>query len=217
MNKIIINIFNINEDLDNSSNLLIINNKKQLYLFLSMADIDYIKIIDENLNILKTSDYVDVTPSVLNLDINSKKNINALIRQIKKTESDIIYLSEQKIANILKDTFKNVAIDYPLDLISDIDFNTDDIIKLLNIKLNEHDKTLLERLQTYIKVSCELRNIKIFIFFDLYSFLEEHELKSLINECKYYDIKIINVEYYDVENSVFDKKRIIDNDLCVIE
>lgn len=182
-----------------------------------MIDTEYIKIIDENLNILKTSDFVDVTPSILNLDINSKKNINALIRQIKKMESETICLGEQKIINILKDTFKKVAVDYPLDLISNIDFNTDDFLKLLNIKLNEQDKTLLERLQTYIKVSCELRNIKIFIFFNLYSFLEEHELKALINECKYYDIKIINVEYYDVENSIFDKKRIIDNDLCVIE
>lgn len=33
MNKIIINIFNINEDLDNSSYLLIISNKKNYIFF----------------------------------------------------------------------------------------------------------------------------------------------------------------------------------------
>ena len=95
MKKLAINALNICDDISNiDSYLLVIKNKKILYKILSNSDLQYensyIQILDENYKELKLSDYVDFISSIINLDSNSKKNLNVLIRRIKKEEIDII-------------------------------------------------------------------------------------------------------------------------------
>ena len=95
MKKLAINALNICDDISNiDSYLLVIKNKKILYKILSNSDLQYensyIQILDENYKELKLSDYVDFISSIINLDSNSKKNLNVLIRRIKKEE--IAYL-----------------------------------------------------------------------------------------------------------------------------
>jgi len=89
MKKLAINALNICDDISNiDSYLLVIKNKKILYKILSYSDLQYensyIQILDENYKELKLSDYVDFISSIINLDSNSKKNLNVLIRRIKK-------------------------------------------------------------------------------------------------------------------------------------
>ena len=95
MKKLAINALNICDDISNiDSYLLVIKNKKILYKILSNSDLQYedsyIQILDENYKELKLSDYVDFISSIINLDSNSKKNLNVLIRRIKKEEIEIL-------------------------------------------------------------------------------------------------------------------------------
>ena len=97
MKKLAINALNICDDISNiDSYLLVIKNKKILYKILSNSDLQYensyIQILDENYKELKLSDYVDFISSIINLDSNSKKNLNVLIRRIKKEEIEILRL-----------------------------------------------------------------------------------------------------------------------------
>ena len=98
MKKLAINALNICDDISNiDSYLLVIKNKKILYKILSNSDLQYensyIQILDENYKELKLSDYVDFISSIINLDSNSKKNLNVLIRRIKKLLERIISLA----------------------------------------------------------------------------------------------------------------------------
>ena len=78
----------IQNEKDICHQLLIIENKKMLYSFLKdMASggiyKEYFEIYDENNKKLKNGDYLDFILSLLYLDINNKKNINALIKFLK--------------------------------------------------------------------------------------------------------------------------------------
>ena len=102
MKKLAINALNICDDISNiDSYLLVIKNKKILYKILSNSDLQYensyIQILDENYKELKLSDYVDFISSIINLDSNSKKNLNVLIRRIKKEEIEILRSTSEKI------------------------------------------------------------------------------------------------------------------------
>ena len=95
-------LLEIKDDLSNvDSYLLVIKNRKILYKLLSNADLQYedsyIQILDENYKELKVSDYIDFVTSVINLDANSKKNLNVLLRRIKKEENEVLIKTSNEI------------------------------------------------------------------------------------------------------------------------
>ncbi len=221
MKKLAINALNICDDISNiDSYLLVIKNKKILYKILSNSDLQYedsyIQILDENYKELKLSDYVDFISSIINLDSNSKKNLNVLIRRIKKEEIEILRSTSEKINEILEECAKQIKVNSPINISYDIEVDEDDIIKLLSISLQDDSPDLIERINNYINISFELRGIKIFIFYNLLAFLEENELDSLIRTNKYNGIKIIDIENVEFKTSIFDNIKILDEDICVI-
>ena len=221
MKKLAINALNICDDISNiDSYLLVIKNKKILYKILSNSDLQYensyIQILDENYKELKLSDYVDFISSIINLDSNSKKNLNVLIRRIKKEEIEILRSTSEKINEILEECAKQIKVNSPINISYDIEVDEDDIIKLLSISLQDDSPDLIERINNYINISFELRGIKIFIFYNLLAFLEENELDSLIRTNKYNGIKIIDIENVEFKTSIFDHIKILDEDMCVI-
>lgn len=221
MKKLAINALNICDDISNiDSYLLVIKNKKILYKILSNSDLQYensyIQILDENYKELKLSDYVDFISSIINLDSNSKKNLNVLIRRIKKEEIEILRSTSEKINEILEECTKQIKVNSPINISYDIEVDEDDIIKLLSISLQDDSPDLIERINNYINISFELRGIKIFIFYNLLAFLEENELDSLIRTNKYNGIKIIDIENVEFKTSIFDNIKILDEDICVI-
>lgn len=221
MKKLAINALNICDDISNiDSYLLVIKNKKILYKILSNSDLQYedsyIQILDENYKELKLSDYVDFISSIINLDSNSKKNLNVLIRRIKKEEIEILRSTSEKINEILEECAKQIKVNSPINISYDIEVDEDDIIKLLSISLQDDSPDLIERINNYINISFKLREIKIFIFYNLLAFLEENELDSLIRTNKYNGIKIIDIENVEFKTSIFDHIKILDEDICVI-
>ena len=221
MKKLAINALNICDDISNiDSYLLVIKNKKIIYKILSNSDLQYedsyIQILDENYKELKLSDYVDFISSIINLDSNSKKNLNVLIRRIKKEEIEILRSTSEKINEILEECAKQIKVNSPINISYDIEVDEDDIIKLLSISLQDDSPDLIERINNYINISFELREIKIFIFYNLLAFLEENELDSLIRTNKYNGIKIIDIENVEFKTSIFDHIKILDEDICVI-
>lgn len=221
MKKLAINALNICDDISNiDSYLLVIKNKKILYKILSNSDLQYedsyIQILDENYKELKLSDYVDFISSIINLDSNSKKNLNVLIRRIKKEEIEILRSTSEKINEILEECAKQIKINSPINISYDIEVDEDDIIKLLSLSLQDDSPDLIDRINNYINISFELRGIKIFVFYNLLAFLEENELDSLIRTNKYNGIKIINIENVEFKTSIFDHIKILDEDICVI-
>lgn len=221
MKKLAINALNICDDISNiDSYLLVIKNKKILYKILSNSDLQYedsyIQILDENYKELKLSDYIDFISSIINLDSNSKKNLNVLIRRIKKEEIEILRSTSEKINEILEECAKQIKINSPINISYDIEVDEDDIIKLLSISLQDDSPDLIDRINNYINISFELRGIKIFVFYNLLAFLEENELDSLIRTNKYNGIKIIDIENVEFKTSIFDNIKILDEDICVI-
>lgn len=221
MKTLLINLLDIKEDLANiDSYLLVIKNRKVLYDLLCNSDLQfensYIKIVDENYKELKTSDYIDFVNSVINLDANSKKNLNVLIRRIKKEETELLSETASCLYNKLDNCAKQIQLSSSLNISYDISIDEDDVIKMIGLSLQDDSPNLLERINNYINVTFELRNIKIFIFYNLLAFLDESEIKLLIRTNKYNGIKIIDIENSEYNTSAFDNIKILDEDICVI-
>lgn len=223
MNQMHIKYFEINENLENNSNtLLIVENKKMLYSMLNDLlsgnnYLEYFDIFDENLKKVKFTDVIDFIPSLLMLDINQKKNINLLIRNIKNNYFYEMHKETEYIKERITSIFNNIKLNINFDIISDVDFSEEDLMKEMNISIFDGYSTILERLTNYIKVIYELRGVKCFIFYGLLEFLDEEDLKLLLLECKYMNIKVIDIENGNNSSDFFDSKYILDKDLCLIK
>ena len=223
MNQMHIKYFEINENLENNSNtLLIVENKKMLYSMLNDLlsgnnYLEYFDIFDENLKKVKFTDVIDFIPSLLMLDINQKKNINLLIRNIKNNYFYEMHKETEYIKERITSIFNNIKLNINFDIISDVDFSEEDLMKEMNISIFDGYLNILERLTNYIKVIYELRKVKCFIFYGLLEFLDEEDLKLLLLECKYMNIKVIDIENGNNSSDFFDSIYILDKDLCLIK
>ena len=205
-----------------SHHLLIIENKKMLYSFLKDmknggCDKDYFEIWDDKNKKLKNGDYIDFNLSLFYIEINNKKNLNALIRILKNSCFDLLECFSKNITLKITETFNNLKLESPIEIISDIDVTDDDFFKLVNLSIAENDDSILERIYNYIKVSFELRNIRIFVFYNLYSLLDNNEIENLLKSCTYLNVRIINVEPSNIQNHCFETKKILDKDICLLE
>lgn len=156
--------------------------------------------------------------NVLDLDLNTKKNLNALTKLLKKTyydslKDDITNLKE-KIINIVK----TIALELDINLIASDDIKTDDLFKIMDIRFNDEKETYLEQLINYIFVINELQKKNVFITVHLLEYLEEEDIEMLIKELSYKEIILINIETNQLNKKFASEKTfIIDKDCCFLE
>ena len=223
MIKVVIQEANEYIDIDKQTScLIVLENKNYFYKALTNLENDYLddsllKVVDENYKRIKLIDYGDVILNLFSIDVNNKRNLNVVFKQIKLLFKEELSYGLTSIKEILNDCFGKIKIDYNLDLINDIDLVEDDLIKILNLKIKDESKSLLEKLMIYIRTAIELRKTKFFIFISLSMYLEEDEINLLLKNCQLFDVSIIDIESQKLDFENFDKKIIIDKDICLLK
>ena len=222
MIRIVINDCKFEQSLDEISSMIIsLENKKYFYSFiidlqLSYSEINSIKLFDEREKELKNSDYFEVIPSIFEMDVNNKKNINALLKIIKSDNKEFIQNYVNKTNENLEMIAKTLNLESEIPFEADIDFVDDDLLKMLNIHIKQESNSLVELIFSYIKTTFELRKIKIFIFANLIDYLEDEEISLLLKNCVFLDVIIIDIESKNIKNSNFQFNFILDKSLCLI-
>ena len=161
-------------------------------------------------------DEIEFVQDVLFLDYNDKKIINLLNRQLKKLYlSPLIHLSDE-IKKKLEETFEKIQMDYTLNIYSDIELKAEDMLKMLNISIQQdEEKGLLNDILQYISIIRELKGSNTFIFHHLSNWLEDDELQSFLHDAKLQGISIIDIEQSNMKD-IFDNQFCIDSSLSLI-
>jgi CRISPR type II-A-associated protein Csn2 len=176
---------------------------------------DFFSIYDSEKGTYLTSDELDFIDSVLFLDLNNKKNISVLQKQLKKYFQTSLTEEGEKLSAELSEFFKSIVLDFPLPLESQIELKAEDVLKLLNVRFLSEEGTVTERILRYIDISIELRKCRGFFFHHLSDYLSKDDLNSLFYEVKLKNVLLIDLEKEDPGLN-FDKKIIIDSDACTI-
>ena len=151
------------------------------------------------------------------LSLNSKKNLNALYKILKNRyylefKNDFI-----QINNKLEEIIKEISIDFDINLNANAEVKLDDLFKIASIEFSEDYTSYFEKLIKFIKISNELEKIDVVFIKNVHSYLNDDEIIQLINEFKYLNIMIINIEFAQYfKSSDFEVNYIIDKDLCEI-
>ena len=200
---------------------LVLNNKKMLYKFCNYCfddfpdttvALDYYiddKLVDNDKNI-------HFIPHTYGLNLNTKKNINALYKLLKKKYYDELSSNIELLKDKIIDIVKEISKDFDVELTADDDISNDDLFKIMNLEFKEEDNNnLVSKFCKYLKVIYELQGIKVFVIPFLHLFFSNEEILMIFNEIKYDGLTLISLET-SIINKIFDGHviRILDFDLC---
>lgn len=166
---------------------------------------------DESLELNKKTIIIN---NIYDIDINDKKNITFLYKNIVNQLSEKQKESFDKINNELLNAIKEInnTNDYGIDFEDSFDITK--ILNLYQVKFCLDEQNYLEKLAKYIEITSRVSKINTFISFSLIRILSEEEVNLLVKELSLSKINLID---FDFQNS---KKEIkyyeIDEDWCII-
>ncbi len=175
-------------------------------------------ILSENNKELEISKFCQMIIDPFNLEFNNKKIVNTIYSKLKDLTIDEFHYLET--LNIKRDILKyidRIIFDYDIPLEVDNDFDITALFKALNIKVENENSSLLEKLMNYISLLTDLTNTRLFILLNLKQFFSYDELKAFYSFVNYTKISVLLLEAVFIEPKHEDEKHyIIDTDLCEI-
>ena len=153
----------------------------------------------------------------LELSLNTKQNLNALYKILKKSYFSELSASVEQIQELLAQVCKEIRLDFDAELTMDSSIRIDDIFKIGGLQFLETDSSLLERFVRYISIVKELQNVSIIFINHLHDYFENAEIEQLLKEMEYRGITLVNIETFVPQNKLENETIcIIDKDLCSI-
>ena len=164
---------------------------------------------------VKIEDISAYISNVLNLNLNTKQNLNALYKILKKSYFEELSSTVEQIQEQLTKVCSEIKMDFDAELIMDSAIRIDDIFKIGGLQFAEPSGSLLEDLSKFIMVSKELRGVSIIFINHLHDYLDNSKIAEFIKEIQYSGISLINLETSRPESIVKNENiAIIDKDLC---
>lgn len=192
-----------------------IENPHYLYSFIKdIKDMNEDAIFLYDGDLLDLNKYIVYLENILQLDINSKKQITSLYNQIEKNEINDNYRQQLSDINTLIIKLIN-----EITLNSNIKLNYDDALDFktlfssINLKYYQDSQNFIDDFINFIKILKEISKVSVIITINLYDFLTLEDIQKLIEELKYLHLSIINIGN---NKSGTTKNIIIDQDLCQI-
>ena len=202
---------------------IIIENRKILhdfekYLFNEFeGNNDYLllmdnnKIVDHKKNIYFLSNFYD-------MDVNNKKNLLALYKQIKVNHNDELKEMFEQLTSNINDFFEFINFESEFDLTFDSNILIDDVLKLGDLRFNNENDSLFNSFISYLEIINNLFNINVFVVEELHKYFSNDDLIKAMNELKYHGIILINIEKDNNFEGIVDEIRnYIDIDYCTIQ
>ena len=190
-----------------------IENKNYFYRTISLLnDFNNNEDLKDEINFIDKIDFKMII-DYFNIDLNDKKTLNAVIKYVKENIDELNYdkllRSYQRLCTLFSSSLENI--DIPINIEEDI--NIDNIIKLMNIKINKED-SILKNLFILIDVINELKNNNLLILVNLKQYLTKEELNEVYKYAIYNNVALLLIDNtsYGIPQK-YEKKLIIDDNL----
>ena len=161
---------------------------------------------------------IDVIFNPLKLDFNNRKAMTALLKMMVKTSlSEDFYFSTNELkTKIVKHLSDIIAAENFIFEVEPGEFSIDAIAKAANIHIVGDEDNFVELITDYVVMMTELAYIKLFIFVNLRSFLDDNELNQLVQNLQNHQINVLLLENQTRSKIKQSSRMVIDNDLCEI-
>lgn len=173
-------------------------------------------ILSEKGKILKIGKEAEVIFNPFDLDINNRKILTKLYKEIAGVTSEE-YIEEATIINSrILDFITKIIDQLPYNLELDADMEVSEVLKIYNVRFEEDAITMVERIRDYIFTVHKVCGTSLFIFINLKDYITAEELLLLYKDIFLEKVSLIIIE--GRQNRKYEEERtlIIDEDLCTI-
>ena len=162
--------------------------------------------------------YASFVMNIFDLDINSKKNITKVYKELNENAndyySDLLIEMRSKLIDMLDKIVETV----PYSLIYDENVDISSIYKAVNMRINQMDEDQLSQLCDFIRLERVVCGVSTFIVVNLKDYFNDDEINGLYEFIFYNKVNLIIIESHQTSiNCPYEKNWIIDNDNCIIE
>lgn len=198
---------------------------ENVYIFRKFVEIltfdcfldEVVTFFDENLNVINDNEPCFSILNIMDLDLNTKKNLNSLNKILQKTTYENFHKDLENLKTRISEIVKTISLELEVSISIKDEIKTDDLFKIMEIKFAENQENILEKLINYIIVMSKLQRKYIFLVLHLKEYLTEEEISVLIKELSLHEIFIIDFETRDFPIDVgIDNKIVIDSEGCLI-
>ena len=198
---------------------------ENVYIFRKIVEIltfdcfldEVVTFFDENLNVINDNEPCFSILNIMDLDLNTKKNLNSLNKILQKTTYENFHKDLENLKTRISEIVKTISLELEVSISIKDEIKTDDLFKIMEIKFAENQENILEKLINYIIVMSKLQRKYIFLVLHLKEYLTEEEISVLIKELSLHEIFIIDFETRDFPIDVgIDNKIVIDSEGCLI-
>jgi CRISPR-associated protein Csn2 len=172
--------------------------------------------VDENIAISKSAEVI-INP--LTVDCNDRKIIKVLYQDLVRVLQDNYLDTYTEINSALVSLLSRITDEQPYPLEINLEASIADIFKIYDLRFSTEDTDLCEMLVSYMKIWHRVAHVKFFVFVNLKSYLTEEQYEAFCQETFYEKLNILLIEsrYSDEKKNDFEKIKIIDEDLCIID
>lgn len=174
-------------------------------------------ILSENGKLLDVNKFLDVIFNPLTVSLNQRKILNKLYElcEVNIQTNEMLFKWNTLQDNFI--SFVDDLIDYfDYDLYYSEKLDVKDILKMVDLKFNENS-TVIEKILDYLVLVNDIFKIKLFVFFNLKSYLNLNEIRYIVEQAQYHKFNILFIERFDVFEKIKDERIVVvDKDKCVI-
>lgn len=150
-----------------------------------------------------------------NIDLNSKKILNALYKYIYKNIMNIsLNESIQKVNSEIIKILESISLDLNLKTEYVTEINITSLLNLYKFSFSFESESPLEKLITYIKANLEVLNLTFIITLNTLPLFSDLEIDTLKKELDFLGLSLININLKAKTSPKLIDQTTIDYDLC---
>ena len=151
------------------------------------------------------------------LDFNSKRIKGKLFQLINDIVKDQFYEDFLMVNSELFSFTEKVMEHIQYNTVYNMDLDMNAFSKMLDIRIDQGENTVVERITEYMKLISSLSGIRVFFLVNIRTFISDYDMKMIYKEARYNGIFLVFIE--SVERTFLEDEQvfIIDKDKCIIE
>ena len=166
---------------------------------------------------LSVHKYIEIIHSPLLIDLNSKRILGYLYKELKELSEEWFFMEKEQINSDIINYMDKLVLKVPYPIVFGLDIDVTDLYKIYDVRMDFENLELTQKIIYYIQLEKMLCNTKVLIFVNLKSFLGEEQLQEVYKAAFYNKMQLLLVEFAERGVLCEEKYCIIDKDKCVIE
>ena len=160
---------------------------------------------------------VEVVFNPFQLDINNRKMVSALYKDLSETAKDSMLIETAELNADYLRYFDGLIENYPYPVTYDDQIEISELFKAFKVRFDDSSDTLAEFVLNYFRMVSRVLGVRLFVFVGVKQYFSREELSFLYQSLFYEKIYLLDIESEQKDILKEEKTVTIDKDQCIIE